>query len=135
MSDKEVTIINEDGTESNYTIRKFKPIIGREIVMGYPLSALPKVGDYPKNETLMLKLMSTVSVKIGDRDLFLTTADLVNNHVKDWNSLTRLEFEVLKYNCSFLSDPNKVLSLSDWAKAAMREFLVEVFIEAQGKQA
>lgn len=130
---KEIDITNDDGTVSTFTIRKFKPIAGREIVMGYPLSALPKVGDYDKNETLMLKLMTTVSVKIGERDLYLSTPDLVDNHVKGWNSLVMLEYEVLKYNCSFLSDPKQTLTFADWIKSSLRSFLVEVFIEAQSK--
>lgn len=132
-SEKEISITNDDGTTSKYTIRKFRAIAGREIVLGYPLSSLPRVGDYKKNEALMFKLLETVSVKIGEQDLFLETPALVDNHVKNWNSLVQLEWEVLKFNCSFLNDPEKAVGLADIIKSSLRDFLVEVFLEAQAK--
>lgn len=89
--------------EKTFTISKFDCISGREIVTSYPLSALPKVGDYKTNEAMMLKLMCFVAVDTAGNGTLtrLVSADLVRNHVPDWETLARLEMETLEYNVSF----------------------------------
>jgi hypothetical protein len=85
----------------HYTIHKFDAIAGREIVSQYPMSGIPKLGDYATNEGLMLKIMTYVTVATGDTTVGLTTPALVNNHVPGWETLAKLEWEVMQYNCSF----------------------------------
>ena len=99
---KEISVKLQDGTEKVFVISKFPAIQGREIVCKYPLSAIPKLGDYAVNEETMLKLMSFVGVPMEARaPLQLTTKALVDNHVPDWEALVRIEKEMLEYNCSF----------------------------------
>jgi hypothetical protein len=103
---KPVEIELQDGTKKAFVLHKFPATIGREVVSQYPLSALPKLGDYKVNEAMMLKLMSYVTVPIGDtpQGLPLTSVDLVNNHVPDFEALMRLEAAMLEYNCSFFTN-------------------------------
>jgi len=90
------------GGTKTYVLSKFPCIPGREIISKYPLSALPRVGDYAVNEQTMLKLMSYVAVPTANGSMLrLSTAELVNNHVPDWETLARIEVEMLKYNTSF----------------------------------
>ena len=64
-----------------FILSKFPAIAGREIIAKYPLSGLPKIGDYALNEETMLKLMCYVAVNAGaDVPLCLNTAALVDNH-------------------------------------------------------
>jgi hypothetical protein len=90
------------GDTRKYVLSKFPCIAGREIVAKYPLSALPKVGEYAVNEQTMYKLMAYVGVtQLNGAVLRLSTPDLINNHVPDWETLARIEVEMLKYNTSF----------------------------------
>ena len=43
---KPVTIECNDGSSKEFILHKFPAIPGREIVSQYPLSAMPKLGDY-----------------------------------------------------------------------------------------
>lgn len=87
-----------------YRISKFPATVGREIVAKYPLSNMPKLGDYKVSEEIMIKLMSYVEVVLPERNIRLSTIDLVNNHVPNWEVLAKLEWEMLQYNCSFLTN-------------------------------
>ena len=127
---KVVEIENQDGSIAEFTIRKFPPIAGRRIVAGYPITALPKIGDYKANEAIMLEAMTYVSVKIDGVWQALVTESLVNNHVKDWLSLVKLEYKLLEFNCSFIADPSSMGGIGDAFKAKIVEFLTEAFLRA-----
>lgn len=102
---KEVPIETQRGESRVYILSKFPAVQGREIIAKYPLSAVPKLGDYAVNEETMLKLMAFVAVPQGDRPpLQLTTRALVDNHVPDWETLARIEVAMLEYNVSFFAN-------------------------------
>lgn len=102
---KEVTIKAQDGRELVFVLSKFPAVQGREIIAKYPLSAMPKLGDYEVNEETMLKLMAFVAVpRENGEPLRLATRALVDNHVPDWETLARLEMAMMEYNCSFFGD-------------------------------
>lgn len=96
-----VEIPDQDGNTRIYTISKFPAIEGREIMVKYPLTAIPKLSEYGQAQDTMYKLMAYVAVDNKGAELRLTTKALVNNHVPDWESLMRLECEMIKYNSSF----------------------------------
>lgn len=101
---KEITIETMSGEPRTYILSKFPAISGREIVAKYPLSSIPKLGDYAVSEETMLKLMRHVGVPMeSGQPLMLTTAALVNNHVPEWETLAKLEMAMLEYNTSFFS--------------------------------
>lgn len=102
LEPKEFKINDQKGKERKYILSKFPAVQGREIVSKYPLSAMPKLGDYAVNEETMIKLMSFVAVETSKGiQQRLSTIDLVNNHVPDWETLAKLELEMMQYNCSF----------------------------------
>lgn len=102
---KETPIKTLDGTEKTFVLHKFPAVQGREIIAKYPLSAMPKLGDYAVNEETMLKLMCFVGVPRGDgAPLMLTTRALVDNHVPEWETLARIELAMLEYNTSFFAN-------------------------------
>lgn len=90
----------------SFVISKFPATVGREIILQYPTSAMPKIGDYATNETLMLKIMTYVGVIVDGRDepLMLTTRQLVDNHVPDAETLMRLEWAMMSHNFAFFSN-------------------------------
>ena len=95
---REITV-----NERPYIISKVPAVEGREIVAKYPLSNIPKLGEYGQSEEIMLKLMSYVQAVPGggSAPIPLTTKALVNNHVPDAMTLMLLEKEMLEYNFGF----------------------------------
>lgn len=89
-----------------YILSKFPATVGREIILQYPTSALPKVGDYATNEALMIKIMSYVGVTIEGREepLMLKTRALIDNHVPDAETLMKLEWAMMNHNFSFFGN-------------------------------
>ena len=98
---KEISVLTQGGVEKVFILSKFPAIQGREIIAKYPLSAMPKLGDYAVNEETMLKLMAFVAVPTENGTLALTTRGLVDNHFPDWETLARIEMAMMEYNCSF----------------------------------
>lgn len=110
---KEVTVTGIDGAEKTYVISKVPATVGREIVATYPVSAMPKLGDYQVNESIMLKMMQYVAATSPDgTEIPLRTKVLVDNHCADWQVLAKLEMAMLEYNTSFFGD-GKVSKLLD----------------------
>jgi hypothetical protein len=99
--------IEHNGKEKTYIISKFPAIQGREIIAKYPVSNMPKIGDYAISEEVMLKLMCFVAVRLGetiDKPGIIQRLDnklLVDNHVPSWEVLARIEIAMMEYNCSF----------------------------------
>lgn len=90
--------------EKTYTLGKFPATVGREIITQYPITAMPKTGDYQTNEALMLKVMSYVAVPGPNGLIRLTTKALVDNHVEDATALLRLEWAMLEKNFAFFAN-------------------------------
>ena len=105
LHSKEFECPKKDGGTKKFILGTFPAVAGREIIAGYPLSGIPKLGDYKVNEEMMLKLMSHVAVPIDGREepLQLTTRALVDNHCESWEMLARIEMEMLSRNCSFFA--------------------------------
>lgn len=105
LKPKEVPLTDQDGVSRVYIVSRLPATVGREIITQYPLSAMPKVGDYAVNESMMLKLMSYVAVVQADgKELVLSTRALVDNHTGDWETLAKLEMAMMEHNVSFFRD-------------------------------
>lgn len=100
---KEFAAKDFDGNEKTFIISKLPATLGREILAKYPVSNIPKLGEYQASEEAMLKLLSHVAVPVDGRDepLRLTTRTLIDNHVADGEQLLRLEMAMMEYNYSF----------------------------------
>ena len=136
LEPKEVEIDLPDGTKKTYILSKFPAIQGREIVCKYPLSGMPKLGDYQVNEETMLKLMGFVAVPHGDGVLRLSTKELVNNHVKSWETLAKLEIGMMEYNCSFFGNgrgSNFLSGLAQKAQALIIKTLMDLSAQSSQK--
>jgi hypothetical protein len=99
---KEFTFMDAEGSPHTYILSKFPAVEGREILCQWPLTALPKVGDYEANQEIMFKLMTYVAVPQDKADpLRLRTRQLINNHAPDAVLLMSIEREMFKYNFGF----------------------------------
>jgi hypothetical protein len=113
LEPKEFAVTTLNGEEKTFVLSKFPSVIGREICAGYPLTSVPKLSEYKSNEEIMLKLMRFVGIKLPTMVLPLTTRELVDNHTSDWETLAKLEWEMLRYNTSFLSQEKVSTFLKD----------------------
>lgn len=105
LEPKEITLKDQSGNERTYMISKFPAIAGREIVTKYPVSNIPKLGEYQVSEEIMVKAMSFIAAVGADgHETRLTTRALIDNHVPDWETLARLEWAILEYNVSFFGN-------------------------------
>ena len=96
--------------------------MGREIVAKYPVSALPKLGDYAVNEEVMLKLMSFVAVQVGESQQRLSSRAMINNHVPDFETLAKIEMKMMEYNCSFFRDDASQIPCRESFRKSWRRF-------------
>lgn len=124
-----------DGTP--FILSKFPATVGREIILQYPTSALPKVGDYNTNEALMLKIMKYVAVQTENGPLMLETRQLVDNHVKSAEDLLKLEWAMMNHNFAFFG--NGSLSgildrVGSQAVALIQKTLTDLLPALQAKQ-
>jgi hypothetical protein len=102
---KQISLQTMDGDTREYTISRIPAVQAREIVSQYPVSAVPKIGDYKVNEAMMLKILSYVTVTTdAGTELALTNKTLIDNHVPDWETLARIEMAMVEYNTSFFSN-------------------------------
>lgn len=119
LQPKEITITTQAGEDRVYVLSKFPAVQGREIIAKYPLSAMPKLGDYAVNEETMLKLMAFVAVpRDTGEPLRLSTRALVDNHVPEWETLARIEVAMMEYNVSFFGNGKGSTFLEAIAKKA-----------------
>ena len=108
---KKIEVNTLDGTKLNVIISIFPAVEGREILAKYPLSSIPKIGDYKVNHDTMLKLMSFVEVEKADGSYIrLNNHHLVNSWIPDADTLFRIELAALQYNCSLLNIDKKSIN-------------------------
>lgn len=137
LKPKTITVTTLDGDTRSYVISRFPALDGREIIAQYPVSMVPKLGEYATNREMALKIMSFVSVVLPDgKELPLTTADLVNNHVPDWETMAKLEVAMMEYNCSFFA-PGKISSLFEGLEAKAQQLITKTLtaLSAQSSKA
>lgn len=127
---KEITIKTQAGDEKVFIISKFPATVGREIICKYPLSGLPKLGEYSVNEETMVKCLSHASaITEAGTELPLKNKAFIDNHVPDWETLVRLEFALLEYNCSFFQ-AGKISSFLDLIVARIEPLISKTLTDS-----
>ena len=129
LEPKEVVI---DGC--TFRIGKFPAVAGREIITKYPISNIPRLGDYGVSEEVMLKLMSYIErvTEPEGKAIRLVTKDLVNNHVPSWETLVKLEAAALEHNCSFFHNGKSSAFLKNLGTLA-QEKVTEILTDLLAK--
>lgn len=103
LDPKEIKIKDRKGVERTYLIGTIPASYSKEIVLEYPITALPKVGDVQRHMEVTQKMMAYVAVPRGDKlePLQLSTRELCDNHIPDLRTWMRIEREVAMYNWDF----------------------------------
>lgn len=132
LEPKEFIVTDVSGRARKYYLSKFPAIAGREIIAQYPLTALPKVGNYGANEAIMFKLMAYVGVELGDAIVPLSTPGLINNHVPEFETLAKIEIAMMDYNCSFFRDGRASTFLAELAQIFSKK-VIETLTSLSGQ--
>lgn len=101
LEPSEFSVYDKNGKMRNFILSDFPAVQGREIISKYPVSILPKIGDYAVSEEIMLKLMSFVAAVVDGKKIRLVTRELVDNHCGDAETLIKIEMAMMEKNCSF----------------------------------
>ena len=123
---KLIELENADGISKTFVISKLPYSVGREVLSQFVPTGMPKVGDYPANHELMLKMMKFISViKEDGNEQRLTTPALVDNHVDDFKQGVLLERAMLEYNLGFFGQGNLSTFLEE-LKAMLPKLISEM---------
>lgn len=118
---KTITVTDGEGVEKSFVISRFPATVGREIITQWPITAMPKIGDYKMNEAIMLKMMCYVAaLDANGNQTLLVTRELVDNHVSDFEALAKIEKELADYNVSFFRNGRSLPSLEVSAQKALK---------------
>lgn len=99
---KEIVIQDMDGGSHTFVISRLPYPVAREVAAVYPVSNMPKVGDYKASEAVMLKLMKYTALQPEDSDMIrLVNMDLISNHIPDATVGLKLEAAMLAFNFDF----------------------------------
>lgn len=99
---KEITIKDMDGAEHTYVLSRLPYPDGRRVAAEYPVSNMPKVGNYKQSEEVMRVLFKYIHVAMdGGHTQALSTLALIENHVPDAPTGLKLEAAMLAYNFDF----------------------------------
>lgn len=117
---KEVTIDSPNGKSATYILYKLPYTAARKVAAYYPVSNLPKLGDYEKSEEGMSILMRHVGVRLENGEVQrLINNTLINNHVTEAVIGIKLEAAALAYNFDFFGQGG----LSAFLKALAKDHL------------
>lgn len=123
LEPKEVEI---DGKK--FVLSKFPAFDGREIILHYAKAHILNMNDVQKQEDIVIKLMNFVAIKLEDgRQVRLSTKALINNHLPGWETLAKIEAEMMTYNCSFFQNGegwNFLKRLETFAQNKITEMLM-----------
>jgi hypothetical protein len=107
---KPFTLTDMDGEVVDIILSRFPATVGREIAAKYPMSNMPKIGDYKVSHDTMIELMRHVAIPPKDPDgkplagvepVRLQTREMIDSHLHDAETLMKVEHAMLEYNFSF----------------------------------
>jgi hypothetical protein len=119
----EATFTAQDGTEKTLILSHFYAWEGTEIALSIPWSALSNLqnlqdfGGIPGIMGVIGKILKYVAVPIDGREpIRLTTPELVDNHIPDWEMVLKIVGHMITYNASFFQDGRVLTFFEDLAQ-------------------
>lgn len=110
-----VTLTDGEGNEKTFNIGRLPATEGMDLVLKFPGTFLPKVGDFQVNKECrahMLRYVEAVFNVLQEDGSYtqqtqrLTTDALVNSHCSDWEILAKVHMAFMEHNVSFFRNGN-----------------------------
>jgi len=132
LNEEIIDIEGKDGVTRKFALYDIPYLDGgREVATQFMSTAMPKVGDYSKNEDLAAKMFKYIAVVQADGvKLPLSTKDLVNNHVPDFITGIKLEEAMLKKQLGF-SITGKLREFQQGWKDQLPELISTIMTQLQ----
>lgn len=124
-----------------FIISRMPCTVAQEVLINLPQGFIPILSEFSKYEQYIFKMLSYCErvYTDGRNNVPLISKAIIDNHVPDFNTLYKLEFECINYNYDFFADGraldflNKGVSL---AKSNISEILTDLLdkLSARGVQ-
>jgi len=112
----------------SFILSKFPSWEGVMLMSRLPPSMLPKVGDFGIYKECFAEVMRYVFVPMpSGAPLSLSSPELINNHVPDWEATALLFKMTVEYNTSFLRDGRLSSSLNGITSNSLPELIAKTF--------
>lgn len=117
-----------------FIISKMPCTVAQEVIFNIPSGLIPIISNFSKSEEQAFTMLSYCErVYNDDRgSVPLISKEIINNHVPNFDTLIKLEYECLQYNFDFFSDGralnflNSSLSL---AESKLSKILTDLLLQ------
>lgn len=131
MIDKKDFVING----KTFYVTKFPAFDGISIMTRFPMSSIPKLGDHKIMMDTVAQILNYVYVPMPNNEsLRLSTIDLIDAHVPDWETGLKIVGAMVEHNCSFFQDgrlsnflENLEQSVQTWSTKTLVPLLERLF--------
>lgn len=123
-----------------FIISKMPCTVAQEVIFNLPTGLIPIISEFKKSEEQAFKMLAYCERVYTDKNnVPLKSKAIIDNHVPDFDTLIKLEYECLNYNFDFFGNGraldflNKGISL---AKSNVSEILTDLLdkLSARAKQ-
>ena len=114
-----------------FIISKMPCTVAQEVIFNLPNGLIPIMSDFKKAEEQAFKMLAYCErvYTDGRSSVPLISKAIIDNHVNDFDTLRKLEWECLQYNFSFFMDGRALNFLNEGislAKSNLSEILTDL---------
>ena len=121
-----------------FIISKMPCTVAQEVLCQLPTGFIPVVSQFAKSEEQLFKMLSYCErvYTDGRANVPLISKTIIDNHVPDFNTLTKLEWQALQYNYDFFANGkflnflNEGISLAELKTSAILTGLLDKLLQA-----
>lgn len=118
---------------NKFIIGKMPCTVAQEVIFSLPNGLIPIISEFKKAEDQALKMLSYCERVYSDgRSVPLISKAIIDNHIPDFDTLIKLEYECLEYNYSFFSD-GRALSFLNRGVSLAKSNVSEILTDLLGK--
>ncbi len=145
ISESAKTLLEPKTVEINgctFIISKMPCTTAQEVIFNMPAGLIPVISNFAKSEEQAFKMLKYCErvYTDGRANVPLISKEIINNHVPDFDTLIKLEYECLQYNFDFFKNGSLLNFLNQGvslAKSNISEILTDLLdkLSARGLQA
>lgn len=145
ISESAKTLLEPKTVEINgckFIISKMPCTTAQEVIFNMPAGLIPVISNFAKSEEQAFKMLKYTERVYSDGrpNVPLISKEIINNHVPDFDTLIKLEYECLQYNFDFFKDGRALNFLNaglSHVQSSISEILTDLLdrLSAQGAQA
>ena len=117
-----------------FIISKMPCTVAQEVIFNLPNGLIPIISDFKKAEEQAFKMLAYCErvYTDGRSSVPLISKAIIDNHVNDFDTLRKLEWECLQYNFNFFAD-GRALNFLNEGVSLVKSNLSEILTDLLGK--